>query len=607
MLTDTVPLSDRSICTRSESVVGINHVDLDVRETLFDMCINSVPHSNAELVKTRYVHVCNMRLSCKLVANSPEQSPSTAAPPQPLYREVYYTVPAPSPPHPLSPVPSPSSSTSTSTLPQPTVNNVSPTENPTTVNYSSAARRMPQRAYVPPTPSSFDPIVPHPTKTAKSENKDDDYKLALSLQPQNCPLCLDDVDVDEMHTLSCGHSYCRQCLARYFQELINSKQLPISCPDPSCKREILEKDIELLIPRELVEKMQNFLLDCTFERNRDYSCCPSPDCGYVFIYEEGDPIDFTCPKCHKRYCLRCRVEMHAGQTCESYQQWAKMNSKDTFNNFVKGAKYKQCPQCRCWIELAKGCNHMTCKCGHEFCYSCGKSFPCGCGQDPHAPGFRPNNFSAAIYAPWVLFKGLQRMLGMGGQEQQPQPQPEPEDTSSPHSDSVSEEERTTSAARRPDADRGSPPPSSRDNCQPPSLQPASPFMRQPGPLQTIPNTPAAAAVTPMATTLERAPPHPLMLNNPLAQFSKPYGRGEPLPAFMFGNQPTHAPTPITISTESQPITVEDTAQTQSQPSDPLTQNLLKGIEESKERMLLALRQQQQQQQQKFDYGPSNKL
>lgn len=26
------------------------------------------------------------------------------------------------------------------------------------------------------------------------------------------------------------------------------------------------------------------------------------------------------------------------------------------------------------IELGEGCRHMTCTCGHEFCYSCGKAW-----------------------------------------------------------------------------------------------------------------------------------------------------------------------------------------------------------------------------------------
>lgn len=29
------------------------------------------------------------------------------------------------------------------------------------------------------------------------------------------------------------------------------------------------------------------------------------------------------------------------------------------------------PQCRALVELAHGCNHITCKCGAEWCYKCG--------------------------------------------------------------------------------------------------------------------------------------------------------------------------------------------------------------------------------------------
>jgi len=40
-------------------------------------------------------------------------------------------------------------------------------------------------------------------------------------------------------------------------------------------------------------------------------------------------------------------------------------------NYVKGKKYKQCPQCKFWVSKNHGCNHMTCKCKFQFCYKCG--------------------------------------------------------------------------------------------------------------------------------------------------------------------------------------------------------------------------------------------
>ena len=53
-----------------------------------------------------------------------------------------------------------------------------------------------------------------------------------------------------------------------------------------------------------------------------------------------------------------------------------------FLNFVKGAQYKQCPSCKFWVSKNEGCDHMTCRCGHEFCYKCGAEYgTCDCEQD----------------------------------------------------------------------------------------------------------------------------------------------------------------------------------------------------------------------------------
>ena len=45
-----------------------------------------------------------------------------------------------------------------------------------------------------------------------------------------------------------------------------------------------------------------------------------------------------------------------------------------FFDFIKGAKYKMCQECRFWVEKNQGCDHLTCKCGNEFCYRCGVNY-----------------------------------------------------------------------------------------------------------------------------------------------------------------------------------------------------------------------------------------
>ena len=53
-----------------------------------------------------------------------------------------------------------------------------------------------------------------------------------------------------------------------------------------------------------------------------------------------------------------------------------------------------CPSCQTPVVKEEGCNHMTCRCQHEFCYVCGESIP----RDSHGRQatelhFAPNSYS----------------------------------------------------------------------------------------------------------------------------------------------------------------------------------------------------------------------
>ena len=43
---------------------------------------------------------------------------------------------------------------------------------------------------------------------------------------------------------------------------------------------------------------------------------------------------------------------------------------------------KSCPSCGAKIDRSKGCNHMTCKCGFDFCWLCLVKWTGDC-QDKH--------------------------------------------------------------------------------------------------------------------------------------------------------------------------------------------------------------------------------
>jgi len=181
------------------------------------------------------------------------------------------------------------------------------------------------------------------------------------------------VDVDFIQSLSCQHEFCRNCLEEYFKNALKSRELPFVCPAMNCKKEVIDSDLLLLLDSKTLEEYSNCSLSKFIEDHSDtYSCCPTPDCSYLFFFNQGE-YDFECPKCKKRYCLKCQVNYHTGSTCEAYRQWRKENGQAEvlFSEFVVGMKWKQCPGCKKWVEKNKGCDHIRCRCGFEFCYACG--------------------------------------------------------------------------------------------------------------------------------------------------------------------------------------------------------------------------------------------
>jgi hypothetical protein len=69
----------------------------------------------------------------------------------------------------------------------------------------------------------------------------------------------------------------------------------------------------------------------------------------------------VCNSCSGKFCSKCLMKAHIGHCDDSYAVylWNKLN-------------YKRCQQCRVFIEKNQGCNHITCRCGYQFCYVCGE-------------------------------------------------------------------------------------------------------------------------------------------------------------------------------------------------------------------------------------------
>jgi len=203
-----------------------------------------------------------------------------------------------------------------------------------------------------------------------------------------CSICLGGlIDEDFIPLEACEHMFHTNCFSEYLKSEINSRHFPIKCPS-NCGQEVSQVDMVQVLDQDLVDKFYDYSLQKYVSTHADeISCCPTPNCTYAFVQDEGEDDNvLTCPLCKKKYCLNCRVDFHKGMTCKEYQINNKRDENDIkFEKFVKGKKYKQCSKCKFWVEKNQGCDHMTCRCKYEFCYKCGGKYrECECMKKTQA-------------------------------------------------------------------------------------------------------------------------------------------------------------------------------------------------------------------------------
>lgn len=114
---------------------------------------------------------------------------------------------------------------------------------------------------------------------------------------------------------------------------ITNNNLPINCPNQSCRKEINPAMILKVIKskNELFGKYERFTIDYYKKTREDIFSCPTPDCDYVF-FNDQEQNRFDCPKCKNSYCLNCNVLFHKDMTCKDYKIMNKGQVKIYFSH-----------------------------------------------------------------------------------------------------------------------------------------------------------------------------------------------------------------------------------------------------------------------------------
>nr|XP_022919933.1 uncharacterized protein LOC111428579 [Onthophagus taurus]XP_022919942.1 uncharacterized protein LOC111428579 [Onthophagus taurus]XP_022919950.1 uncharacterized protein LOC111428579 [Onthophagus taurus] len=196
--------------------------------------------------------------------------------------------------------------------------------------------------------------------------------------PILCKLCLSEVPFKKSFgILSCGCSFCSDCMRTYVEIEIAEGAYDISCPDAQCPLQgvLNQEEIRKLVGDDLLVKHKKYRLNREIEIDKNRTWCPQAGCETVCNVcpsQRCQPQSVHCPTCSLDFCSNCKLEWHHGMSCdENNKKLAKQGKVEEAGIPFDSDLIKCCPMCNVPIEKDEGCAQMMCKrCKHVFCWYC---------------------------------------------------------------------------------------------------------------------------------------------------------------------------------------------------------------------------------------------
>ncbi|CAG8574124.1 572_t:CDS:2, partial [Gigaspora rosea] len=209
------------------------------------------------------------------------------------------------------------------------------------------------------------------SKSAKEFIKDYSYKDKVSKTMKK--FMEDFVNIESFKNDQCYHErkICRECVGKYIKhELEDNGNVRIACPEDGCTEILDQKDVKKFANEESFRRYERFTLKFALSQIPTFQWCLNPNCESGQDHYQGDKLPImTCNSCGHKSCV---VHGHPvdDDVCKECIQLLEDEERriqeEESESYV--SRLKQCPNCVSRIEKNEGCDHMTCRCGHQFCW-----------------------------------------------------------------------------------------------------------------------------------------------------------------------------------------------------------------------------------------------
>ncbi|CAJ2512744.1 Uu.00g008630.m01.CDS01 [Anthostomella pinea] len=194
-------------------------------------------------------------------------------------------------------------------------------------------------------------------------------------ETETCAVCSEDKRVSEMPnqmriTTACEHesATCKECVDQWIASSLDTMTWDrLKCPE--CPQLLAFDDVRGSATRETFDRYDKLATKAAVGKLPEFQWCLNPRCEAGQIHPNGC-TKAICHKCKHYSCVRHNVPWHKGETCAQFDRIRKHRKDDKLSEQHIKEITKPCPKCKRKVHKFSGCDHITCICGHEWCWLC---------------------------------------------------------------------------------------------------------------------------------------------------------------------------------------------------------------------------------------------